>query len=382
MPPRANTNGPSATANRSTTPYVVDVLRSETDLAGLELAWNRLLETSETPNPFVSHAWFRAWLKRHAKETQAGHLMPWVLTLKQGNSIGGIVPLTRRISSRLLRVRRIAFVSHHSDYNDFIIGSDPEGQTRAVVEFLAQNKREWDIADLRDLRDAGEGTKLLEQALQDADLPYCILFEDEGSPFVRIDGGAAEALQRLSGHVRRTLRRRSERAADDHISVRIIERPDLEPGLIEALSILDRKKAAHRSSPLFFAAYRDVFCELFEDLGPKNHLYVALLEKDAQPIAFQLGFRCGKKLWDYTKAYDRAFSRFAPGTLLLPALLDYCAEHSFEEYDFLRGEEEYKLIWSSGIHRRYRVIVWNRRWESRLKAAIFLRFRVRRDKSP
>jgi CelD/BcsL family acetyltransferase involved in cellulose biosynthesis len=84
-------------------------------------------------------------------------------------------------------------------------------------------------------------------------------------------------------------------------------------------------------------------------------------------VAFQLGFRCGDKLWDYSKAYDRSFASVAPGTLLLPALLDYGFEHGFKEYDFLRGEEEYKKVWTDKVHQRRSLLIWQRNAPSRLR---------------
>ncbi|MGA7256950.1 MAG: GNAT family N-acetyltransferase [Terracidiphilus sp.] len=356
--------------------YAVKVVQSDMFLPALERDWNHLSDATVHPNPFASFAWFRAWTKRHAQEVRPGRLKPWVLVLEQNGQVAGISPLVLRLSSRLLRVRKLGFSTPHADYNDLVLGSDQFGQTEAVVNFLAGNTKCWDIADLRDLRDT-DGAGIIEQALRRTGLHYRVFSESEGCPFLTVEGNAAFLMKKLSGHVRRTLRRRRERAAAEGLSLRIIERPDREPGLIESLAALDWKKHAHRSSPPFLAAHPEVFQALFDDLGPRGSLYVAMLEQNRQPIAFQLGFRCGKRLWDYTKAYDRSFSRFAPGTLLLPALLDYCFEHGYEEYDFLRGEEEYKTVWSTGCHRRYRIIVWNNRLRSRLQAAAYLKLRVR-----
>lgn len=79
----------------------------------------------------------------------------------------------------------------------------------------------------------------------------------------------------------------------------------------------------------------------------------------------------GGKLWEYTKAYNRSFSRLAPGTLLLPALLDYGFERGYHEYDFLRGEEPYKMVWSAGCHRRFRLLIWNRGGISRMHKFLY-----------
>jgi len=357
--------------------FAVTAFQSDTPLERLKGDWNRLSDDEEDPNPFASFPWFEAWIRWHGQQDRHDGLKPWVLELKQNGKTTGISPLVLRSSSHLLPVRKLGFCTEHADYNDLILGNKDMGQVEAVVDFLAGSTGQWDIADLRELRDTGSGTDLFERALKRAGMHYLVLPESEGCPFLFIDGNADLTMSRLSGHVRRTLRRRKERAAAEGMSVRIIERPDKEPGLIESLASLDQKKHEHRSCPLFLAAHPEVFRTLFHDLGPRGLLYVALLELKSQLIAFQFGFRSGKKLWDYTKAYDRSFSRFAPGTLLLLGLLDYCFERGYREYDFLRGSEEYKLLWSVGCHRRCRIIIWNDRLRSLLQAYAYLRFRIR-----
>ena len=115
---------------------------------------------------------------------------------------------------------------------------------------------------------------------------------------------------------------------------------------------------------------------MLDDLGPRGWLYVALLERGDAPVAFQFGFRCGNKLWDYSKAYDRSYSRCAPGTALVHAMLDYGFSRGYDEYDFLRGEEPYKMAWSTGCHRGFRLLIWNRRWVSRARKFVYCDFKT------
>ena len=131
-------------------------------------------------------------------------------------------------------------------------------------------------------------------------------------------------------------------------------------------------------TPSFIAAYPEVFRALMDDLGTKGLLYVGLLESGDRPVAFQFGFRCGNKLWDYAKAYDRSFARFAPGTLLLTAVLEFGVNQGYSEYDFLRGEDTYKTVWSTGNHRRVRYLIWNRSLMSRLGAFAYFKLHLGR----
>jgi CelD/BcsL family acetyltransferase involved in cellulose biosynthesis len=354
---------PAATPVLTTPRYSVTSVVTEKDISSLEADWSRLSETAELPNVFMTLAWFRAWNRRLTEENPRRR--PHILVLRKDQDVMGISPFVFRLCSRFsFVVRKIEFVGEHADYNDFVLGGDSTNQIAAVARFLAQTSDEWDLIELRDLREAGGQIPRIKSALSRANLPYQILPEQENCPFLPIDANVSAPMKNLSGHVRRTMRKRMERASAEGLRERIIENPHQEPRLLEKLIDLERRK--HHSAGPFIGRYPEVFRWLFDALGPQGWLYVAVLELDNDLVDFQLVFRCGNKLWDYSKAYDRSFSRFAPGTMLVHAVLDYGFSRGYDEYDFLRGDEPYKMVWSSGRHGRVRLLIWNRRWISRM----------------
>lgn len=358
--------------NQKTEPrYTIETVFSEDGLSALEADWNRICNAADHPNVFMTYVWFRAWIRQIADERRGNRFLPHVLVVKESGTVVGIAPLVRHEASRFLRVRNLQFASIHADYNNLVVGKDPAALTMAVADFLARTSGQWDVVDLRDLRDTGEQVGLIERALDQVGLFYQVFQEQNSCPYLTIDGDASEVIKKLSGHVRRTLRKRSMRAAMQGLRTRIIENPAQEQGLLKKLIDLEYQKRLRRVYPPLVGMYSDMFQTLFDKLGPQGWLYVALLELGDQPVAFQLGFRCGDKLWDYTKAYHGAFSRFAPGTLLLLALIDYGFGNGFREYDFLRGEEPYKKIWGTGCHHRFRMLIWNQHRKSQVRKFIY-----------
>jgi len=355
-------------AVQATPVYSGTAIVSEEELASLETDWNRLSEASERPNVFMTFAWFRAWNRRLAQEDPRRHA--YVLVLRQDREVVGVSPFVLRTSSRFgLSVRKIEFVGHQGDYHDLLLGRDVEGRMEALSRFLEQTSDEWDLVELTDLRAPEGGIARIEAALSGANLLHRTLPERQGCPYLPLDADSSTVMNRLSGHVRRTLRRRMERASAEGLRVRISEKPHEEPGLLAKLIRLERGKI--EAGGPFIGMYPEVFESLFKTLGPAGWLRVALLEKDGEPVAFQLGFRCGTKLWDYSKAYDRSFARFAPGTMLVHGMITHGLSHGCEEYDFLRGEEPYKLVWSTACHRSFRLLIWNRRWASRARKLVY-----------
>jgi CelD/BcsL family acetyltransferase involved in cellulose biosynthesis len=362
------------TSHSTKPPYSVEPITTEQGLLSLEEDWKRLSGKNDFPNVFMTFCWFQAWNRHFAQEDHAGQRKLNVLVLKKNGAVQGIVPLIHRTVSRFGWVtRKVEFLGGHADYNDFVWGDDPEGQAETVVDFLVHTQDQWDLVDFRDLRETGNSMTAIERALSQAGLSYRVLPEPGRCPYLRIDAESSTIMKKLSGHVRRTLRKRAERARALGLRIRIIENPCEEPGLLDKLIVVERQKHLHgKLSQPFVGKYRQVFQALFEGLGAQGWFYIALMEFVDRPVAWQLGFRCGNRLWDYNKAYDHEFSRLAPGTLLVPAVLDYGHTHGYEEYDFLRGEEPYKMIWSTGYHERFRLVIRARRWTSRAHAFVYL----------
>jgi len=357
--------------------YSIEAITTEEGLSNLENDWNRLSECAESPNVFMTFDWFRAWNQRRSQEERRGLRRPNVLVLKRDGAVVGISPFIYRAASRLgLAVRKLEFVGREADYNDFVLGDAPAGQIEALVRFLAQTQGQWDLIDLRDLRETGNTKALIEKALSDAGLLYRIRPEEERCPYLLIDAPWSELVSRFSPSSRHALRNqqsRLNRMSAEGLRVRIIENPLDEPGLLEKLVALESQKHVHGElSQPFIGKYPEVFQSLFDTLGPRGWFYLALMEMGVRPIAYRLGFRCGKKLWGFLTAYDHTFSSLSPGTMLVPALIDYGFAHGYNEYDFLRGEETYKMRWTTDYHQTHRLMIWNRRWTSLARAFLYL----------
>ena len=71
-------------------------------------------------------------------------------------------------------------------------------------------------------------------------------------------------------------------------------------------------------------------------------LWLAFLEADGQRIAAALNFDYNNKLWGYNAGVNRAFMELSPGWVLLAYILQWACENKRIEFDFMRGDEEYK----------------------------------------
>jgi CelD/BcsL family acetyltransferase involved in cellulose biosynthesis len=354
----------------------VEAVTTQEGFASLEQDWNRLSQASDFPNVFTTFDWFRAWNERFSGETRRGRRHLNILVLRKDGAVVGISPLVGTLFSRFgFTIRRLEFVERVADYNDLVVGDGSVGQIEAVVEFLARASEHWDLIDLRDLREAGSTIVQLESALAGAKLPYRSGPEEKRCPYMPIDACWAEMVGKQSPsarHVFRKQQRRLNRLSTQGIRVRVIEDPGREPGLLERMVALEAQKRVQGQLSLpFLGKYQDVFQSLFDTLGPRGWFSVALIEMGQRLLAYRICFRCGQEIWDYSTAYDHNFARLSPGTMLVPAMVDYGFAHGFQKFDFLRGEEPYKMRWARDFRQRHRLQIWNRRWISRLRKAAY-----------
>lgn len=344
---------------------MVEIVTTEEHLGPLREDWDRLSAAVERPNAFSTFDWFRVWNRSLTLQSRSGERRLSVLVLKDHGVVSGIAPLIHQSSSRFgATLRKIHFIETGADYNDLVVGPNPDGQVEAVVNFLWQNKNDWDIVTLDHMRLNGNLSATLGIAISRTGLPYSLIPE-ERCPYLTLDRPVSELVHRLSSSARQTVRNmqsRMRRMSAEGLRIRIIENPQDEPRLLEKLIAVPNRKRGKSEPVPFLPNYPESFQTLFDTLGRRGWLFVAIMEMNDRPLAFQLGFRCGQALWNYLSDHDPSFSRISPGTLLTLAVFDYGYANGYTEYDFLSQVKPFKTRWSTGCHQTFRLRIWSKRW--------------------
>jgi CelD/BcsL family acetyltransferase involved in cellulose biosynthesis len=69
---------------------------------------------------------------------------------------------------------------------------------------------------------------------------------------------------------------------------------------------------------------------------------LSFLTVNGEKAAGYLSFDYLNRLWVYNSGLDRRFMEYSPGWVLLGYLLQWANENGYAEFDFMRGDEEYK----------------------------------------
>jgi len=178
------------------------------------------------------------------------------------------------------------------------------------------------------------------------------------SPYVDIAGDWGGYEDRLDGALLRDLRRRRRRLEDEgDVTFEVADGRERLGGLLaEGLAVeTSGWKAARRSAISSRDETTRFYTEAAHWAAARGWLRLSFLRIDGRAIAFQYGVEEGGVYYFLKGGYDPAFHRFAPGKLLVQAMLHRAFDAGLARFDFLGGDEPWKLEWTATC--RQRVIV-------------------------
>lgn len=309
-----------------------ELIRTVDGIAALETEWDELYSNSGPRNPFLSHAWTLACLALHD-----GRSDPFVLVLRVGGRLAAIAPLCIDKSWGVRIVRFIA--DDRSDYLGFLCKIDMPGLEQALFGQLMALAGEWDLALLRQLADAF--TSL-------ASAPSLAPLRFHRTMWIRAPycawQGDWESLHKAGPSWFREMRKRKRRFFRDGYRAQRLTGLEAAGALsfvseIEAHSWKGRQGTA-RFQP---GSGRELLHRAFETLGSSGEMELWLAFIGERPVAFQVDFVLPDRLWHYQCAYREDARQTRAGSVLAYLALERLWSCGIREFDYLSGEEPYKL---------------------------------------
>ena len=318
--------------------------------------WNDLLHKSIDDDVFSTWEWISCWWKHFGTHRQLR-----VLVARENEQIVGIAPLM--ISSyrfmKLGKVNKIELIgSPEADYNNFILVKNEQKCLKLFLDHLAR-QTDWDTLELADVR---EGT-LLAELVRRQRTDYGLKLEERvrtTCPYVNLPNTKDELIARLScnarGNIRRTMRRLQE-------GYRVEFRTHSEFGSIQdAMDLffdLHEKRWASKGKSGAFASdtVRDFHRDVAKLLAEKGWLTLLFLIVNGEAVAAEYSFDYRQKMYGYLSGFDPRFAVYGVQTLVQLKTLEMCIATGIREFDFLRGDEEYKSRWGTQARKNLEISV-------------------------
>ncbi len=307
----------------------------------LKPGWNPLLEASESHVPFLRYEYLRTWWETHGGgEWPEAQLA--IVTAREGEQLKGIAPLFQATNKQGQKALMLLGSIEISDYLDVI---SPESTLRdfitGLLPFLRSgNLPEWQVLDWYNILETSATLPVLQEVAHQAGWNFSSE-RLQHSPCIPLPGDWETYLNGLDKKQRHEIRRKMRRTEQSEKPTRwyISDGSNLDSEIQAFLDLManDPAKAAFLTPLMRQQMTKTIHCAFDEGC-----LQLSFLEIDGQKAAAYLSFDYLDRIWVYNSGLDRQFMEYSPGWVLLAYLLRWSNENHRSEFDFMRGDEDYK----------------------------------------
>jgi CelD/BcsL family acetyltransferase involved in cellulose biosynthesis len=304
--------------------------------------WNALLAESVTNVPFLRHEYLRAWWSTlGGGEWQGGELA--IVTASENGRLIGIAPLflTENLEGQptLMLLGSIEI----SDYLDLIAcPADLPAFVSGLLDFLDRSgAASWRALDWYNVPEASPTLSLLRAVAEKRGWSFS---QEHFRPAIcaPLPGDFEAYLSGIDKKQRHEIRRKMRRIQEFGLAVRwyIVEDEatlDAESEDFLALMANDPEKSTFLSE-----AMREQMRASLRAAFSAGWLQLAFLTLNGEKAAAYLNFDYDNRIWVYNSGIAYKYLELSPGWVLLGYLLEWANANKRAEFDFMRGDEEYK----------------------------------------
>lgn len=328
----------------------IEEVNDSTAFASLRQEWSELWERCPSATPFQSPEWLLPWWKHF------GNSKLLVLALRRNKRLIGLAPffVFRRQEDRLLQISLIG--TGISDYLDVIIEPDTaiEGAER-IFEYLLSKKSRWDVCDFQELRRESPllraDTAGMHSTVEAMEVCPVLSLPDTVASF---RAGLTARFRKRLRYTRNTINRKGEMLSEMASEETVEEYLDVLFHLHRTVW-KERNMSGVLTDPRLRAFHGDV-CKGFLERG---WLRLRILRLGGPPIAALYSFAAKGRLYCYLSGFDPEAAHCSPGKFILWRAIEDAITERINEFDFLRGREDYKYAWSPQDRTNYRLRVWH-----------------------
>ena len=312
------------------------------EMENLSDSWNTILDSSGIQVPFLRYEYQRIWWEtKGGGEWKNAELA--IAAAFQNGKLMGIAPLffsrNKENEPALLLIGSIEV----SDYLDIIIQPEKNASfIKELFEFLdSPAAPPWKVLDWCNILESSLTLPSMEDAAKRKGWYFsCEILQH--SPRILLPGDWEAYLGGIDKKQRHEIRRKIRRLEEFGIPNRFYFVEDESTLRDEAEAFMklmaqDPEKAAFLTPSMKEFLHGVIRCAF-----DVRCLQLAFLEINGEKAAAYLNFYYSDSVWVYNSGLNRQFNEYSPGWVLLAYLVKWANEHQAKEFDFMRGEEEYK----------------------------------------
>jgi CelD/BcsL family acetyltransferase involved in cellulose biosynthesis len=348
----------------------LEVVDDDARFAELRGDWADVAAADADPNIFLTWPWAHTWW-RHFGAGRADCELH-IVVVRDAQGIVGLDPLFRsKVGFGRLAVPALQRISHDSgDYGGMLLARRGDEVVALLVAHLgAQLHGRVAVVVLSGLPSDARFTSLLGDELVRHAATVETMVEQLGDACLFTDVRAGFDLARQAR--KHKIRQRARRLGDEHGAVTFVDHTGdtLATGLDRLLSLHDRRWDGidqPMQGMLADPARRRFLLDAIRALDAEGMVVLLSIEVDGTPVAVELDFVHGNRLFLFKGAFDPDYAAFSPGHLLRHKVFEDGLADGVDVFDFCRGDAQYKRRWANGEatsrRSRCRAPAWRGPW--------------------
>jgi CelD/BcsL family acetyltransferase involved in cellulose biosynthesis len=332
---------------------IVELLNDWHDVCSHYTSWERILEANPALTIFSTPEWLQAWWESYGH----GATLQFLLLREESGQIIALVPLFVTISkSPLGRLPLARLVGDGSDDSENLEFVCLPGREAEVAFAVLQWVKESDCCDLCQLNTLPSPGALVDAVEQITSSPsWSKIVRTRPRVLVRLPATWEDYLKLLSsnerGKIGRRARRLEKRYTTEYLRCSLATEIDC---LLESLFCLHHLRRTHRGQPGSFSISerRTFYRKIAAAFLRRGWLELWTLRLNRVPVASQFIFTYKGVAYILQEGFDRNYYSDSVGYVLRSHVIRQMIEKGMRAYDFLGGDDKYKLRWSgeSGVY--------------------------------
>jgi CelD/BcsL family acetyltransferase involved in cellulose biosynthesis len=343
----------------------VEFIEGAKEFAALEEEWAELYENCPSATPFQSWAWLYSWWEHYGEGYELR-----LITVRSGNLLVGLLPL---MLDRRLGFGRLLFVaSRTTDYLDILAREGWEDSVAEAGVAALEEMGGWRVADLQEMRPEAAAWVLSQN------WPGLRARTWQSNCPVTDVKPLEELLPALKRKRRSSVRRALNRAEADGLHPRLVDPEDAE-NAARRLVALHRDSWQGRGIGL---EHMDRKFEMFLETAAHRMTARGLgaiseFRRDGEVVVSHFAVFGRDLLGGYILgANQHALQRYQVSSLCIWDALNLARDRGLPYVSHLRGEEPFKLQWSSRVVPNHRSILG----QTPLSWALYTGYQILRSK--
>lgn len=341
----------------------MDVVKIDTveGLEDLGVIWDGVVEKNSVYVPFITHSWVKRWWRWFGSEMEL-----FVLVVKDGDEVAGIAPLM--LHRKSAGVRTIEFMTNDttSRFDFIVLPEKRERVIESILDYLLENNNMWDQCLFNYLPCFSGNYPVLKQLLDNKEFfSYEHFFQ---SPSIVLDSDWEAFLSARGKKFRGNLRNYINKSEREGLVCSMFGLDGDADAVMNRIVEVEKNTWKYREGTSIVSDERmsGFFCDAVRDAAASGNLYLGLMDKDGQPVAYDLNWAHGDTVFSLKMGYDERYSRFAPGKVLFAYTVRKSIEDNFKFHDLMGMDESFKTEWTSTMRQHSRLHVNHKGMKSRL----------------